>query len=346
MGLIRQSFDSAMERRLPELGTSASSIDDRLELCRRHGGGSLAYSTASQQDLLYYGDEDGYIAFAHKMGFLFALGDPVVPAEMRAAYLGRFIQAAGDVCFVQIGPETAFELAKLGFRINRMGVETHIPLTETMFAGTRNQSIRYSERWLLQRGYRITECHGDKATADTAAEISAEWRAGRIVSRREMRFLNRPFLAEPGVDMRRFLLIDPEERIVALLDLDPIYEGGAIIGYSTAFKRKRSGTTPHAEIALTKFAADRFRGEGKGFLSLGLSPLAEISESGFAESSIWRYLFRRAFHSKRVNERIFNLQGQAAFKRRFHGQESPRYIAFRKASPLCMLALLRLLKTL
>lgn len=107
-----------------------------------------------------------------------------------------------------------------------------------------------------------------------------------------------------------------------------------------------AGTTPHAEVGLTKFAADRFRAEGHARVTLGLSPLAAIAESGFAESRLWRMLFQRAFRSEKVNTHIFNLQGQAAFKRRFHGDEVPTYIASRRRSPMEKLALLRLLKTL
>nr|WP_316653870.1 phosphatidylglycerol lysyltransferase domain-containing protein [uncultured Gellertiella sp.] len=306
----------------------------------------MAYSTAVQPDLLYHGDAHGYLAFAEKMGYVFVLGDPVAAAGEGPAYLRRFLTDIAEPCFVQIGAETAFELSKLGFRINRLGVETHLTLADSMFAGTRNQSIRYSERWLTQRGYQLLECTEPAATGGIAEAISEEWRRQRIVSRREMRFLNRPFQPVPGPDMRRFILRDPDGGVVALLDFDPIYGQGEVVGYTTAFKRKRSGTTPHAEIALTKFAADRFLEEGKARVSLGLSPLAGICASGFAESAGWRFLFRRAFQSKRVNEGIFNLQGQAAFKRRFHGQETPSYIAFRSASPLRMLALLRLLKTL
>lgn len=346
MGVLRRAFDGMMERRMPVLAPLRLGVDERIALCRRHGRGSLAYSCATQPDLSYHGDSTGFIAYADKMGYRFALGDPVAPAERRAALIESFVAQAGAPAFVQIGQETAAILSQLGYRVNRMGVETVLPLSVSMFAGARNQSIRYSERWLLQRGYRLMEATGEAETARLAAEISAEWRAGRIVKRREMRFLNRPFQPEPGPDMRRFVLLNPDGHVVALLDFDPLYEEGRIIGYTTAFKRKRSGTTPHAEIALTKFAAERFREERIGVMTLGLSPLAAIEDSGFPESRIWQSLFRRAYQSRRVNERIFNLQGQAAFKRRFHGEEVPTYIAFRRASPLTMLALLRLLKTL
>ncbi len=133
-------------------------------------------------------------------------------------------------------------------------------------------------------------------------------------------------------------------QLVALLDFDPIQRGGRVIGYTTSFKRKVAGATPHAEIGLTKFAVDRFRAEGLETVTLGLSPLSGLAPSGLPESAFWRGAFRRAYESKLVNRHVFNLKGQAAFKRRFHGVEEPVYIAFDGAGAIGMLALLRLLK--
>jgi lysylphosphatidylglycerol synthetase-like protein (DUF2156 family) len=161
-----------------------------------------------------------------------------------------------------------------------------------------------------------------------------------------MAFLNRPFAAVPGPGMRRFVLADTGGHLVALLDFDPIQRDGRAIGYTTSFKRKVAGATPHAEIGLTKFAVERFNAEGVGAVTLGLSPLAELEPSGMPESAFWRGAFRRAFGSALVNRYIFNLQGQAAFKRRFHGVEEPVYIGFRRGGPIGMLALLRLLKVI
>ena len=107
-----------------------------------------------------------------------------------------------------------------------------------------------------------------------------------------------------------------------------------------------SHATPHAEIGLTKFAVDRFREEGISVVTLGLSPLVDIEPSGFAENQFWRNTFQRAYDLPWVNRRRFNLQGQAAFKRRFHGIEEPAYIAFRKGTCIEMLGLLRLIKAI
>lgn len=344
MRFLRKSFDALLDGRAAPVPRMDLAFEDRLRLVRCHGDFSLAYSTAIQDGLSYFGDGEGYIAFSTKMGQHFALGDPVAAPGDRPAYLSRFIEAARTPWFVQIGEETARVLAGLGYRINRAGIDTRLPLPAHDFSGTRNETVRYSERWLFKHGFSIVEDDGGVATHEHVKSLSDSWRAERVVKRWEMRFLNRPFRTGLGEGMRRFVLVDPEGKAVALVDFDPIFRDGEAIGYTTAFKRKFNGTTPHAEIGLTKFAVDRFRQEGNSIVTLGLSPLADIRESGFEESRFWRSMFARAYNSGHVNRRIFNLQGQAAFKRRFHGMEEATYIAFKRATPLEVLALLRLCK--
>jgi lysylphosphatidylglycerol synthetase-like protein (DUF2156 family) len=346
MAKLRNLFDAFADRRLPKIQPSILTPENRLALCRSYGDFSLAYSTAVQPDLSYFGDEDGYIAYASKMGYIFVLGDPVTAPSNKPALIRSFLAAAGAVCFVQIGRTTAEILAEHGYRINHIGVDTQLALQTHCFAGKRNETIRYSERWLLKSGFSIVECGGHGTAHGDLDKLSSSWRAERIVRRREMRFLNRPFLAARGMDMRRFLLLSSSCQAVAVLDFDPIFRDGNVMGYTTAFKRKMSGTTPHAEVGLTKFAADRFREEGHSVLTFGLSPLANITESGFAESKIWRNLFRVSFSSKRINAKFFNLKGQAAFKRRFHGDETASYIAFKWGTLPQMIALLRLMKAI
>lgn len=339
-------MDDWLDRHASTVQTVELSERQRLDLLAHHGDFSLAYSTATQAGLSYFGGADGYIAFQIKMGRRFVLADPVADAANGAALLRRFVEAAGAPWFVQVGRRTAGVLADLGYRVNRMGFDTSLPLPASDFSGKRNETVRYSERWLGKKGYVLAEDDGTLVPPADVEALSAEWRSGRIVSRREMAFLNRPFLVTPGPLMRRFVLLDGDGKLVALLDYDPMFRDGKIVGYTTAFKRKVANATPHAEIGLTKFSVDRFRDEGVPSVTLGLSPLADIGPSGFAESALWRSAFDRAFRSGFVNRTRFNLKGQAAFKRRFHGEEEPVYIAFPKGSALGMLALLRLVKAI
>ena len=316
---------------------------ERLALVRQHGDFSLAYSTAVQQKLSYFGDADGYIAIGTKMKHHFALGDPVAHPPDRPDYIRRFVEAADSPWFVQIGEPTARVLSGLGYQVNRLGVDTRLELPAHDFSGKRNETVRYSERWLLKKGFSFAE---GAVYLDEVQRLSQNWRADRIVKRWEMAFLNRPFADHLGIDMRRFVLYSPEGELVALLDFDPLFRDGKVIGYTTSFKRKHIDASPHAEIGLTKFAVDRFRNEGISVVTLGLSPMLDVGANGFAESSFWRNAFERAYESPWINRSKFNLKGQAAFKRRFHGVEEPTYIAFRKGRLVEMLGLLRLIKAI
>lgn len=342
MASLRRWLDERLERRAASIPNLRLSRDDRLARVRAHGDFSLAYSTAVQDDLSYFGGPDGYIAFGYRMTGVFALGDPVAPQAQRSRLVRDFVHAGAGPTFVQAGEATARTLAGLGYRVNRMGIDSRIALSPSMFAGRRNETVRYSERWLVKNGYRLVEDDGMRDLSAEMHALSERWRAERVVKKREMRFLNRPFDVTPGPGMRRFLLISPQGEAVALLDLDPMHRDGEVTGYTTSFKRKLPGVTPHAEIGLTKFAADRLLAEGRRDLTLGLSPLAAVEPSGLRESAILRASMQRLFRSPIINRRIFNLEGQAAFKRRFHGAEEPVYLAFRKLSPVQIIALLRL----
>ncbi|WP_245449802.1 phosphatidylglycerol lysyltransferase domain-containing protein [Rhizobium leguminosarum] len=110
----------------------------------------------------------------------------------KAHYLAQFINQCGKPCFVQVHASTAAELASHGYRLNQMGKDSALSLPTHSFKGKRNETLRYSERWLQKNGYHIHEC-GDGEYVAELSKISDDWRAGRIVRRREMRFLNRPF---------------------------------------------------------------------------------------------------------------------------------------------------------
>jgi lysylphosphatidylglycerol synthetase-like protein (DUF2156 family) len=80
-------------------------------------------------------------------------------------------------------------------------------------------------------------------------------------------------------------------------------------------------------------------------MTLGLAPLAVSGPSGFHEPALMRALLAHLAASKVVNERVFNLNGHAAFKRRLHAREEPVYFAWRRGSGLRhLVALMRLSK--
>lgn len=341
--VLRRTFDAVMDRRLRGLAPADLPLEIRLDAFRRFGDHSLAYSATVQKGLLHWGDGQGFIAYGQMMGQALALGDPVASPGAREGLVASFIKAAGAPSFAEISEPTAAILARHGYRVMRMGVDTVLDLASYDFSGGRKETVRYSERWLLKNGYSIGETWQFPELAPAIKSLAKDWRKGRIVHRREMGFLNRPFPREDEPLSRRFVLVGPDGTPVSVLYFDPLCRDGRVIGYLTAFKRRVTNATSHAEIGLTKHAVDRFKREGVEKVMLGLSPLLDVEPSGFAESARFRALMQRFYASPAVNRRIFNLQGHAAFKRRFHGREEPRYFAWKKGLPLLpFTALLRL----
>lgn len=333
-------YDKFADRRLGAIQSAPLSIDDRLALVKQHGSGSVAFSTAVQDGLSYFGDQNGYIAFAVKSGYAFALSEPVAPDDAKHQLIRDFIAAAKSPTFVQISQETAAFLASLDYPVEPLGIETTIPLSEKLFSGSSNQSIRYSASWLRRNGYVIEDTQSGESDI---SELSKSWRAGRTV-RREMRFANRPFSEQLLPEMRRFILRDPQGTLLAFIDFDPLYVDGKKIGYSTALKRRAPDATNHAEIGLTMQAATLFKEEGLSALNLGLSPLAPTTEHDFSGRKNWRKAMDFCFQSPLINRKFFNVKGHADFKRRFHGQETNSYMAIGSGSLTEAIALLRLLK--
>lgn len=342
--MLKHAIESRLDRATEKLAQSELSFDDRLNAVRQFGDFTQAYSTAAQRGLRYFGDRDGYIAYGIKQGSVVALADPVAAEARRADLMRAFVEAAGRPCFSEVSRSTADILSGLGYRIATIGFDTALDLPDYDYSGPKKEKHRYSERWVEKRGFRIIEAHGT-GRDDAAIDLSRKWRGGRIVKKREMAFMNRPFPVKIDPMMRRFQLISPDGEIDSLVYFDPIFRNGETIGYAAVLKRRSPDTTSNAELALMKRAVDTFKGEGREVVTLSLAPFAGIEPSGYHESAAFRLLLDSLFKSKLVNRKVFNIQGHAEQRRRAYGRAIPRYFAWGRGSPfLHMLATLRLCK--
>jgi lysylphosphatidylglycerol synthetase-like protein (DUF2156 family) len=315
-------------------------LGQRMKLLQRFGNFSLAYSTAVQPLLRYFGSESGLIAYRQRWGVAFALGDPLASAEDYGDLLDGFCDRFRAAVFCQVSRPTAELLVERGFYINELGVDTRLLLEQYTLAGKEKEWLRYAHNWVQRRGYRIIEA--DFQTMDTieVEQVSEAWRKSRTVKRKEVRFLNRPILLEDEQDVRRFYLMDPEDRIAAYVFLDPIYQEGRIQGYVTAFKRRDPRATQYSEQAIMKAIIEQLKAEGVPELRLGLSPCAWIEDREFPSSWFTRKLFQATFDSQVINRWSYNLQGHADYKRRFRGIEEPTYFASRSKISLWELSAL------
>lgn len=136
---------------------------------------------------------------------LVVLGDPLATKTDRARYIRKFVEAAASP-FTQLEKVTAGVLAKFGYRIKQIGVDTHIRFDSHSFAGKRNQTVRYSERWLINQATRYAVAQRHKRSRSNRFPKRA-LRSYRQPTRNVLP--NRPFLADLSPPTCRFVIMNP-----------------------------------------------------------------------------------------------------------------------------------------
>ncbi len=322
------------------------SLDQRLALVKKHGDFTIAWSTAVQPGLNYFGDEHGFIAYGSRWGYHFALGDPVAPRDQHSRLIQSFVASCRRrPCFVNFTAGTARILDDGGYYVNPMGVDTWLRLADYDFAGKEKEPLRYASNWLRRRGYSIRELTFADLEVNEVKALSNRWRQTRTVKDREVGLLNRPLVLEDEPDVRKFFLFDPENRLASFMVLDPIWRDGRVTGYATAIKRRLPETTGYAEQGMTRHCIDVLKSEGTETLRLGLSPLANLSDRSFRHNWLMHHGWRYGFGAWWVNRWFYNLRGHADFKRRFRGEEHPVYFGSPVlVSDLRIIAMLRLMR--
>jgi len=307
---------------------SPYSADVRASLLRQYGSFTQAYAVAFQPGLRYFGDTRGFIAYRMVGRTAFVLADPLCPPAYSRDLLRLFVSRFKDPCFMQVSRRTAEILASLDFTVNEMGTEACIDLSTHTFAGRKYRTFRLAANRAAAKGYVTRECTVAEVGEGEIKAVSAGWRRTRTIKSREISFLNRPIVFDDEPDVRKFFMFEPSGRLIALAFFDPVYEAGRVVGYLTAFRRHLPDADPLINYAITSHAIETFRAEGRKWLFLGLSPLADIEDKEFRHNRITRRGFRFIYKNSLFNRYIFPFQGIAAHKREYGARTEQTYFAF------------------
>jgi lysylphosphatidylglycerol synthetase-like protein (DUF2156 family) len=321
---LPRSILDPMPRDIPVLPPPPITVRSRRhEMFYRYGNFTMAYATL-QPGMKYFEGFGGYLAYDTSLGITFVLGDPVAPPESRPALIASFVEKFPRSCFCQVSRPVAALLSGLGWYVNEFGADIELDLPHYSFDGPKKAKLRQAVRKVEREGYTIVErpSHGIDRTALEA--ISDSWRATKRVQR-EARFLVRPMSYEEEMDVRRFYLLNRAGQIVSFVAFDPICQHGEIIGYSPAIKRRSPAAPTGAEEAITKFAIERFRGEGLAVLRLGLLPFYQVQDSDFPESLLLKKAFQWLY--RKGDRWIYSFRGHADFKHRYRGTPIKVYFA-------------------
>jgi lysylphosphatidylglycerol synthetase-like protein (DUF2156 family) len=304
----------------------------RITQLRQYGSFSLAYSTL-QDGLRYFETDAGYLAYAIYSGTNFVLADPVAPVSTWPQLVGRFLREHPKSCFCQVSRPMAQLLVRHGFAINDLGTDFQLRIASYDFTGPGKRNIRNAERKLNEGGFRIAELHENAVNWTSVSKISERWKQRRINRTRETAFLSRPIVFADEMDTRKFFVFGPGG-IAAFVFFDPIYQAGKVIGYISNAKRYLETAPKGFDYAVTKFALERFRREGKTLLHLGAAPFHGVEDTDFPSNPFtgWlsRFLYSRNW--------IYNFHGLAEHKSCYHGETEKIYIATRQTLPLIEMA--------
>jgi lysylphosphatidylglycerol synthetase-like protein (DUF2156 family) len=320
----------------------------RFDLLRQFGDFTLAYGLLAQPVLQYFETRAGFIAYAQKWGYTFALGDPVAHCSDWPKLVDKFVRAFKRPTFVQASEQLATIVAEnKKYYVNEMGYDTHLDLQTYDFSGKSKEKLRYAANWLKRRDYDLVELSGEQIPIEDINSVSEGWRGTRTVSRHEVQFLNRPMVAEHERDVRKFFLFDSAGKLVAFAFFDPLYRDGNIVGYTTAIKRRLPDAPIYAETGLTKTAIEIFINEGREIVTLGLAPLAGIKNGQFKANPLIAFSWKYGFNAWWINRFFYNLKGHSQFKNHFHGQRVQTYYCSPDLlNDLRVIAMLRLMRVL
>lgn len=320
----------------------------RSKLFRQFGDFTIAWSTVVQPGLRYFGNDTGYLAFASKWGIDFALGDPVAPPETHRDLINAFMESRRRLpCFVNCMESTARIVAENPrYYLNQLGIDTVLHLDEYDFRGKSKEPLRYAANWLARRGYQVQERDFQGLDPQQVKALSQKWRSTRTIKDREVGFLNRPLVLEDEPGVRKFFLFDADENLTGFVFLDPIWQDGRIVGYSTSIKRRDPAAPGYAEQGIMKHCIDVLKDEGIETVRLGLSPLATVDVPRFAKRNpLLNWSWNYGFRARWVNRWFYNVRGHAEFKKRFRGEEHPVWFAspalFNDYRVIAMLRLMR-----
>jgi lysylphosphatidylglycerol synthetase-like protein (DUF2156 family) len=312
-------------------------LEARVVALREHGGFAVAYSATFQPGLEHFGDERGFVAYRRLAGVAHVLAEPIASADCREELITRFIAEKREVCWWQISRPLAELLAARGFLVNRIGVESRIQLSNYTFAGPARRNFRRALRKSRERGDTIAETSLTAANPRDLAEVSDSWRQTRATRSREMGFLVRPAVLadEPGV--RKFLAFDRGRRLAGFAVFDPVFQGGATVGYLCSANRTRPDAHPLLGYALFARAIETFKAEGKPYLFIGLSPAKIGRPEEFAHSWQVRGALALFYRSGWFNRHVYSVKGLCEYKAALGGTEEPTYCAYNRRPGLAHL---------
>jgi phosphatidylglycerol lysyltransferase len=329
------------------LQSSRRERDELHRLMQRFGAPPLGYFSLLP-GLSHMFSSDRHAALAYKVvdAVAIVLGDPVGDPEAIPALIERFQQH----CFTNDWMTTWYEITKRWLPVLRThglsavkgGEDALVDLPALQFTGKAWQDVRTALSRMPREGYSAVwyDVSADpRRWLDRLDAISATWLATQHGAEKGFSLGTWPLAQQFADEQRMLALADAQDLPHAFLTFVPIL--GAEGGWALDLMRRDAATPPGAMEFLLASALLRFKDEGAVVVSLGLSPLSDMTpdEGGSAPDILAR---ARALVFENYNK-LYNFKGLNRFKAKFQPRWEARYLAYPSlvALPRVLLALLK-----
>ncbi|MEZ5715513.1 MAG: bifunctional lysylphosphatidylglycerol flippase/synthetase MprF [Paracoccaceae bacterium] len=309
-------------RRKPPIETDAQALARARELAASGADPQAWLSQTGDKRFLFSDSGNAFIMYGVQRGSWVAFGDPVGEAGEFEALCWAFSDLAGKAncraIFYEISGRNLPLWVELGFALNKVGEEAVVQLSEFSLQGRKFKTMRAAMNKREREGYafEVLRAPHDAALMTRLGEISAAWMGEK--TGREKGFSVGRFDAD-YLQLFDIATVRKEGQIVAFANV-MVAAGGASAGVDLMryLPEEASGLMEYMFLHLI----EHFRAAGAQEFSLGMAPLAGLSERSVARS--WNRFGRLIF---RHGGAFYNFEGLRAFKQKFQPEWRPRYIA-------------------
>ncbi len=301
---------------------AAAELAEAEQIIRGQDRSDGLLAMMGDKSLMFSASRRSFLMYAKRGRSWVALYDPVGPAEEAAELVLQFIATAaqhgGRAAFYQVRLESLPLYLNAGLKIMKLGEEARIDLADFSLTGSRWSHLRYA----VKRGERD----------GLSFELIPPARVMEIVP--ALTAISDSWIESRGGREKGFAVAAFTERYVAAQAVALVRQAGRPVAFVTAMAtdlqseatigvmRRLPDASPYAmEYLLTQLALT-LKAAGYGCLSLGMTPLAGLSQRPLTShwhrvgGLIWRH-----------GNRLYDFQGLQHFKNKFHPVWAPRYLA-------------------
>ena len=236
---------------------------------------------------------EGVIGYVLAAQTAVAAGEPVCAKENALQLLIEFNIFCKDndldICFVQTSDRCLEEFRELRFGIAKYGEEAMFDLNAYTLSGNKVQKVRYAFNRATREGVSVREYRPqllkNPKIESEISDVSSQWLKSKKSS--ELSFtLGSVGLDEP-LDKRYFLAYDRAEKCVGFVVFTPF---SSCDGYHADVTRRIDSAPQGTMEKIILSAFEQMKSEGVHWGSLGLAPLANLSEENAEVTTTERLL--------------------------------------------------------